>query len=149
MSETTKQCGQCGQTKAALLFNKRAASIDGLSACCKDCQRDYDFARLHKPDRVASRIAYRKTPSGKERLNAGSKAWVRRNSEKRKCHETLGNAIRDGKIIRKPCEICGNTKTEAHHEDYSKPLAISWLCTKHHIELHKQRRGNAGYGPRK
>lgn len=45
-------------------------------------------------------------------------------------------AIRDGKLIPEPCEVCGNTKVEAHHDDYSKPLQIRWLCHKHHRQLH-------------
>ena len=41
-------------------------------------------------------------------------------------------AIRSGKIKREPCEICGLEKVHAHHDDYSKPLKIRWLCRKHH-----------------
>jgi len=47
------------------------------------------------------------------------------------------HAIRDGKIKRKPCEVCAN-KAEAHHPDYSKPLKVKWLCLKHHREEHKR-----------
>ncbi len=32
----------------------------------------------------------------------------------------------------KICSDCGETKVEAHHEDYSKPLDVEWLCKKHH-----------------
>lgn len=28
-----------------------------------------------------------------------------------------------------------------HHEDYSKPTEVTWLCRPHHWELHKERRG--------
>lgn len=51
--------------------------------------------------------------------------------------------IKMGRLIRKPCEICGESKVEAHHDDYSKPFEIRWLCIKHHHEFHgKQRRLN-------
>lgn len=36
---------------------------------------------------------------------------------------------------RKPCEVCGNEQSEAHHDDYSKPWEIRWLCQKHHKEV--------------
>jgi hypothetical protein len=39
-----------------------------------------------------------------------------------------------GKVKRQPCEMCGAPKAEAHHEDYSKPLAVEWLCPPHHRE---------------
>ena len=48
------------------------------------------------------------------------------------------NAIRDGKLIRQQCH-CG-AKAEAHHEDYSKPLEVEWLCTKHHKVHHNNRK---------
>ena len=43
-----------------------------------------------------------------------------------------------GKIVPEPCRVCGG-KGEAHHEDYSKPLDVMWLCRKHHMELHHRK----------
>jgi ribosomal protein S27AE len=45
-------------------------------------------------------------------------------------------AIKSGKLIRKPCEICGELKVQAHHDDYSKTYDVRWLCWKHHREFH-------------
>lgn len=41
-------------------------------------------------------------------------------------------AVRAGKLIRRACEMCGELKSHAHHEDYDKPLEVRWLCAKHH-----------------
>ncbi len=42
-----------------------------------------------------------------------------------------------GKLIKKPCEICGSEeKIDAHHDDYAKPMDVRWLCKKHHREHH-------------
>lgn len=50
---------------------------------------------------------------------------------------TTGNAIRNGMLIKQPCEVCGTTENiEAHHDDYTKPYDIRWLCRKHHNEHH-------------
>ena len=46
-------------------------------------------------------------------------------------------AIKKGKLKRKNCEVCNKEKVFAHHEDYSKPLEVVWLCLKHHFERHK------------
>ena len=47
-------------------------------------------------------------------------------------------AIQSGRLVRKPCTICGSPNTQAHHEDYNKPLEVIWLCPKHHREAHNQ-----------
>jgi hypothetical protein len=58
-------------------------------------------------------------------------------SVKRKARTTASNAIRDGHLLRQPCEICGNAATDAHHEDYTKPLEVRWLCRAHHGQEHR------------
>ena len=54
--------------------------------------------------------------------------------------ETEGFITTEGFIylIKDTCKVCGtNENVEAHHEDYSKPLEIIWLCRNHHREHHK------------
>ncbi len=46
-------------------------------------------------------------------------------------------ALRKKKLVRKPCEVCGEIKTDGHHPNYDYPLEIMWLCRKHHREWHK------------
>jgi len=48
------------------------------------------------------------------------------------------HAIRDGKIEKFPCSVCGNIASEGHHEDYTKPLEVIWLCRKHHTLKHAE-----------
>ena len=48
------------------------------------------------------------------------------------------NAIQSGKLIKQPCEVCGLEKSEAHHDDYSLPLSVRWLCRDHHAEHHRK-----------
>jgi ribosomal protein S27AE len=52
-------------------------------------------------------------------------------------------AIRSGVLVRGPCSRCGAAKTHAHHEDYSKPLDVVWLCARCHIQRHKELKGFA------
>jgi hypothetical protein len=42
------------------------------------------------------------------------------------------NAIKTGRLARQPCKECGAKKSQAHHEDYSKPLDVEWLCVACH-----------------
>lgn len=50
--------------------------------------------------------------------------------------EALNRALKSGNVMKGPCAICGNKKVHGHHEDYSKPLEVIWLCRKHHDEHH-------------
>jgi len=55
-------------------------------------------------------------------------------------HLIMRNAIRRGELTRGVCEVCGDHNTEGHHDDYSAPLTIRWLCKNHHFEHHKKLR---------
>jgi hypothetical protein len=48
-----------------------------------------------------------------------------------------------GRLKKLPCEVCGNPKSDGHHDDYAKPLDVKWLCRKHHAERHRAMRGGA------
>ncbi len=48
--------------------------------------------------------------------------------------------IKLGRLIRRPCEVCAEIIVEAHHDDYSKPLEVRWLCGHHHREHHMMQR---------
>jgi hypothetical protein len=50
--------------------------------------------------------------------------------------QALCNAVARGKLKRGTCEVCGSKRTQGHHEDYSKPLEVRWLCREHHDEEH-------------
>jgi hypothetical protein len=43
----------------------------------------------------------------------------------------VSNAVRDGRLDRpNRCSRCNEKgRIEGHHEDYSKPLEVIWLCT--------------------
>lgn len=63
--------------------------------------------------------------------------YRKKNYTRFRAREMARKAIKIGKLIRQKCEFCGESVTEAHHDDYQKPLAVRWLCRKHHRDLHK------------
>lgn len=58
---------------------------------------------------------------------------------KANCRSYLNVYIRRGKITKQPCCICNNLISEAHHNDYTKPLEVVWYCREHHLEHHKDK----------
>lgn len=48
------------------------------------------------------------------------------------------HALKTGALIKQPCMVCGDPKSQAHHSDHSKPLEVKWLCPKHHREVEKE-----------
>ncbi len=66
------------------------------------------------------------TPEQKQRANARS---------------TAHQALKRGRLARQDCERCADPKAQMHHDDYSQPLAVRWLCrachARHHAATHK------------
>jgi len=56
--------------------------------------------------------------------------------KKDNCRSYAGTYLRRGKLKKSPCIVCGEN-AEMHHDNYDKPLEITWLCRKHHLEHHK------------
>lgn len=54
--------------------------------------------------------------------------------------DTVRKMVASGKLKRLPCEVCGSSPSEGHHDDYSKPTIVRWLCVKHHTEHHLKMR---------
>ncbi len=72
-------------------------------------------------------------------MGRARKKWLEANPEKRAAHVLLGSAIKRGDV-EKPdvCQECGaGGRIHGHHEDYSKPLEVDWLCATCHAKRHK------------
>ena len=63
---------------------------------------------------------------------------LQRDVQKLRARRRIRERIWNGTLKRLPCEVCGDAKTHAHHDDYSKPLEVKWLCPQHHADRHKE-----------
>lgn len=79
-------------------------------------------------ERVASR---RDVPSSV----AAARRWDAANPEKVAAQRLARRALAHGEIARQACETCG-AHAEMHHDDYSRPLEVRWLCRLHHMAVH-------------
>ena len=141
----SKKCFVCGETKPLSEFYKHPAMKDGhLNKCkecaCKDVQenrrkrlayyRDYDRIRNQTEARI-------------RRIANTTKQFRKQNPEKYRAHNILNNAVRDGKIIKPSrCHMCKQESKyiHAHHDDYSFPLKVRWLCPACHSKVHRMQR---------
>lgn len=136
-----KQCFKCRAVLPLSGFYKHPQMGDGLLGKCKACTkkdvaanyyarheqyREYDRMRQQEVYRKENKVRYRQT-------------FYSRHPQKRKAHYAVHYAVRMGHLIPQPCEKCGK-KAEAHHDDYSRPLDVRWLCLKHHREHHRSLR---------
>lgn len=150
----TKQCRMCGAVKTIEDFYLAAnGRIDIRCIECaksasrrnrdrnKDYYLQYDRARANDTQRVSARKEYALSEHGRAVLRENKKKWALKNKGKRDAHVSVGNAIRDGRLVRKECEICGNKDVDAHHDDYSQPLNVRWFCRSCHANHHKKLRG--------
>jgi hypothetical protein len=82
--------------------------------------------------------AYRLAVTRRHQAKKGRSAPA--SPEKRRPRDVVYRALKDGRLTKGPCERgpdgCSG-KIHAHHDDYSKPLEVRWLCQKHHGEEHR------------
>jgi hypothetical protein len=134
----TKLCKQCLELKPLGDFYAQLRGANGRMGKCKECHKaavklraktnpavqDYDRQRAKLPHRAANNAT-------------NTKRWRQEHPGAYRAQNAVNNAIRDGKLIKGPCCICSTTKNiHGHHSDYSKPLAVRWICARCHLRLH-------------
>ena len=135
----TKVCKKCGVEKDLRDgFYGHAEMKDGALSKCKDCcKRDAKANRERNIDRIRQYDRERaKNPKRVAQITAATRSYRAANPDRFKANNMVNNAIRDGKMQKQPCVVCGSEKSHAHHDDYSKPLDVVWLCAVHHKERH-------------
>lgn len=110
---------------------------------------DFPFMHIHDTEidikkRLWDHYGYRglelraKTVKGKREI----KLSRNKNTHKKRAKEKVRYAISVGKLV-KPlncghCDVSSSVTTiHGHHEDYSKPLDVVWLCARCHHGLHR------------
>ena len=153
-----KKCFKCGFTKPLSEFYKHSQTLDGYFNKCKECTkkdvykyRDKNIEKIkaydrnrpnHKERLKANKERLLKNPEALKKYKEKQRQWGFKNKEKRNAHCKVARALLRGILIRPvKCEKCGAIeKIEAHHDDYSKPLEVKWLCVECHNQRHKELR---------
>jgi len=128
-----KPCIFCKNVKPLSEFYVHPQMRDGHLNKCKVCCRRYEGKRRVFDDSVREKDRARaKRPDVATRIRAIAKRWRVENPDRYRAHNAVNNAVRDGKLQKQPCRVCGAERVHAHHPDYSKPLEVVWLCPAHH-----------------
>jgi hypothetical protein len=100
-----------------------------LRRCLTELSRDALIVSRNEPV-VPVPVAYQKTLSRKR--------------IRQRANQALHEAVSDGRVAKPAnCQRCGlataRNSLHGHHYDYSKPLAVYWLCKDCHYEAHRSR----------
>lgn len=133
-----RSCTKCGaETEFRDDHNKRQGYW------CKACRSkaSVESARRHRETKRKNNNAYLARISGDRAVRTAS--WRANHPEKRAAHQAVQTAIRNETMAKQACQVCGADKVHAHHEDYSKPLEVMWLCHTHHMQRHAMLKARA------
>ena len=122
-------CGLNGDQSLFYISNKTK---------CKDCIKKSALKhRIENIERI--RVYDRRRASQPHRMAQNesiSKAYKENFPGRAKATNAVNNAVRDGRLQKWPCEVCGNPRSVGHHTNYDSPLGVTWLCQPHHKQAH-------------
>jgi hypothetical protein len=145
-------CKKCLAELEPSEFYRHRRMASGYLSFCKTCViarvhdhrvanlekvREYDRERGLRPDR--KELARRN--SSKNNVRRNIRAMRAKYPDRYAARMALGNAVRDGRVLKPDaCERCTRTGfvLHGHHEDYSKPLDVNWLCVDCHGARHRE-----------
>ncbi len=132
-----KKCFKCNKKKSIDRFYRHSKMGDGHLGKCKECTKK--DSTKHRNDNIEKiRFYDRERGNLPHRLKLQkriTKVYRKNFPERYAAIMLLNNAVRDGRITKNPCQVCGSTtRIHGHHEDYYKPLDVEWLCAKHHAK---------------
>ena len=129
----TKACKNCERELPLSDFPPANNTNSGVRAWCRECsrKRNREWYASH-PEKVAAK---NRRQTAMRKLQPVP-YWP----EQGRAHAAVHSALRKGTLIRPDvCPECGDvTRLDAHHEDYSKPLDVTWLCRSCHLILHRR-----------
>lgn len=147
------QCRNCGGDDLVTRYQAEVKKELRCHTCIAE------RTRRRRAERVAQGTQWKRDPAKAEayeaerskrpevkRRRADDMARYARDPSLREHHKArwlVRREIASGRMTRLPCEVCGTEPTEGHHDDYSKPLDVRWLCKKHHREHHARVGGAA------
>ena len=99
---------------------------------CKLRTRRWKEKHLEKCKRRSKECTQRRW----QKILIYSRQYYKKNAAIKKVQRQAYLALKRGVLKKQDCIICGNPKSEMHHENYDRPLEVIWLCPQHHRRRH-------------
>lgn len=132
-----KTCFKCLVEQSLEDFYRHPRMPDGHLNKCKGCtKRDVSLNRRSKLQQYSEYERERfQQPKRKSNVVRYTRNFRRRHPIKARAWNAVARAKRSGRLVPQPCIYCNTTNSiEAHHEDYTKPLDVRWVCFSCHRE---------------
>lgn len=125
-----QQCRFCKETVGQYIIQSRYPLANGdmcIKYACHPCNRARTKKYYH---------------ANKERFRAIIYKSIEKHKEKQTARVALKAALNKGFMVRPDtCSVCNTPcKPHGHHDDYTKPLDVRWLCVSCHADAHPEHR---------
>ena len=103
-----KKCSKCKKVKPVSMFYKRYEYNNTYRSNCKECMKVYADKNIVS-------------------IRANKNRWKKENQHKVRTHWTVGNHLRSGRLVKKPCAKCGSTKN-IHVKNCLEDIVFRYNC---------------------
>jgi hypothetical protein len=150
-----KTCRECNVEMPLSNFYAHAKMKDGYLNKCKECvkSRVGKYVKVNPEKKKEWSRNYINSEAGKEKVKTylstekGKEVRKKALESYRKNHPIRSRAryivsyeIQCGRLVRPSiCSCCGiDCKPHGHHNDYTKPIEVEWLCEPCHKKWHRK-----------
>lgn len=135
------QCGTCKDFKPFADFYANKRTLLGIKNQCKGCHIATSIASRNADLARSANAAYlaRAREADPEKFRARERSRTRPVDQKVLARREVNNAVKRGDLVKPTsCESCDEQKKlTGHHDDYTKPLSVRWLCYGCHGKEHR------------
>lgn len=150
-----KLCRECNVEKPLSDFYAHAKMKDGHLNKCKICvksriekyiqanpEKKKEWSRNYANSESGKERArkYKQTDKAKEAIKQSKQRYRKSYPARIRARSLVRHEVLNGRLIRPDlCSECNKTgRVEGHHDDYTKPLIVRWLCDSCHKLWHRK-----------
>lgn len=121
--EPKNKCNHCGSFENVFVYTRKKVG-----------DKSYPFYRCRKCNTEKMRKYYQ-TETGRANIKKAVSKSIEKYRDKQNARALMNYHLKVGHLTKpENCSVCKTTgRIEGHHNDYSKPLDVRWLCRGCHV----------------